>query len=57
MYRILNHDRTTNETLFIEGKVTFEWIFESQVSEALPSFRIFYHVERLFGEDFDFRSL
>ena len=39
----MQHDRKTNETFFIEGKVTFEWIFEIQVSEALPSFRIFYY--------------
>ena len=32
-----------NESFFIEGKVTFEWIFEIQVSEALPGFRMFYH--------------
>ena len=28
---------------FIEGKVTFEWIFQIQVSGALPNYRTFYH--------------
>ena len=42
--------RTTNKTFFIEGKVTFEWNFEIQVSEMLPSFRIFYQFVRVFGE-------
>ena len=37
-YFLFINDRTTNHFLFIEGKETFEWIFESQVSEALPSF-------------------
>ena len=43
MYRTLHHDHVTNEKFFIEGKVTFEWIFEIEVSEARPGFRIFYH--------------
>ena len=33
----------TASLFFIEGKVAFEWIFEMQVSEALPRSRIFYY--------------
>ena len=43
MQRTLIQDHTTNETFFIEGNVTLEWIFENQASGALPSFRIFCH--------------
>ena len=44
MQRTSNHDRATNETFFIEGKVTFASIFKIHVSKkALPTFKIFCH--------------
>ena len=56
MQRTLNHERATNETFFIEGKVAFEWILKIYVSETdLPSFRIFCHFVWVFGKHFDFR--
>ena len=56
MWRTLNHDRTTNETFFMEGKVPVEWIFEMQASETLPKSRIFFHFVLVFGTDLDFRN-
>ena len=46
MQRILNRNRATNIKIFMEGNVTFKHIFENQVSEALPNFRIFSEFSR-----------